>query len=389
MAQQAADRSPQVVRPWYARAWRGFNTWRRNRRPFRLLVLLLIFGIPVTDLVFGWPDGIVRLVRIAVNAMYLDSAPRVRYHYEEYYNAQNAALLRHLLWRELDRNGDGVLEASERERARAAGLDPSQLTAPVVRADLGHLAAAARALNLVPSWYTARSLQQEASYAARAKAEELDAEWWAQVNARFAEVEAWPDYTKWETWKNGILVFKWTLLESASSLGVGIWLLVWFLAAFGVAAQAGRRRAVGFTVGAAGSGIVFFLSCLHMRSTSWYFAPALAPEWSYAMTVVGVACLGGAVGLWAGGLAERVRRPLVATGVCAVIAGAMLTLLAFPATRHVCESHWLVLPAYAFGAGSGGAAAHVLLAIGVLLMAAGATAIVLRRHGKARCAPGR
>jgi len=45
-------------RPWYARAWQGFNTWRRKRWPFRLLVLLLIFAWPVGERLGGrWGNG--------------------------------------------------------------------------------------------------------------------------------------------------------------------------------------------------------------------------------------------------------------------------------------------------------------------------------------------
>ncbi len=391
MPQEPDHGERQPPRPWYARAWRSFNTWRRERWRFRLLLLLLIFGLPVSDRLFGWPDGIQGLMRIATDAIYFSGAPKAQHYYYVYYRAQDASLLRHLLWRELDRNGDGVLDAGERQRARAAGLDVSQFTVPVTEADLDQLVAAAHALHLVPSWYTAGSARRQAFYAARAEAEEFGADWRRKVDAKFAQAAAWPDYTKWATWKRGISEFAESLLPLIYLFGVGIWLLIWFLTAFAAAAQVKSRRLVGFLIGAIGSGSLFYPGLLHVHTGNIFWWIQFVSGWAVGAGFFSVACVGGAAGLWAGRLAGGIRRPRVAAGVCAAVVGLMLVPVGLPGTRNACQSLSLITTTYASALGaSGRGVAYVPLVTGaLLLLASGAGSCLLHRCRRERAAAGR
>jgi len=318
-----------------------------------------------------------RLVRMATDAMYLAGAPPVRYYLYEYYKAEDAALLRHLLLRELDRDGNGMLDASEQAGAKAVGLDVAQLDVPVSHTDLDQLAAAARALDLVPGSYSADSVRYRAFYAAEARASEINAEWRRRVDAAFAESCAWPDYTKWATWKRGIIFFLGGVLGVASLLALGPWLLFWFLAALAGAAQLRRRRLVGFAIGAAGLGMMFGVSLWQslVRCRGLYGVTNLEPMWAEVLEALAFVCVGGAAGLWAGGLAGKIQRPRLAACVCAAFGGAVLILWGLSPIREVWPALWLV----PYGG-------NLCIAAGVGLVVAGTVGLVLLRRRHARAA---
>ena len=315
--------------PWYARAWRAFNRWRRKYWLTRVLILLLIFGHAVSGRL-GHFEVVPRLTGMAINAI-LRAAPTMEYHYYRYYKSCEANRLRCLLLHELHAGADGRLDAAGRQRAEALGLNVSQLEEPPPVPDLAPLADAAKALGLVPGTYSVQEARDEAFYAARARSEEFEAREYREAQSILDTCYDWPDYGKWETWQGGLSSFFDNILFVAPPLGVGIWLPLCFLGALGVSAQVRRRRLAGFAVGS-GMGAGVYLLYFGIPESFWV-----------ALAGFALACSSGAVGLWAGGLALGIRRPRLAAAVCAVAGGATLVLSGILVTRTTNGYLWLAL----------------------------------------------
>ncbi len=383
MPQEAERTSPQPPRPWYARAWRSFRTWRRERWRFRVLALLLIFAWPLTARICHI-EIVARLVRVATDAIRLSSASP-QYYYYRAYKARDAALLLHMLRRELDRDHNGVLDAAERARAKGAGLDVAQFDVPLPHADLDQIVAAAQALKLVPHSYTADMLRHRDFYAAQAKDRELEARWRRMVDAEFARFYAWPDYTKWATWQWGIVRFAARLSGLSAALGVSVALLILFLAAVAVSAQFRWHRLVGCVV---------VLAAILVADTIFGFTslPIALLQWSTPSVVLfalGELCVGAAVGLWAGGLAGRIHRPRVAACLCSVVIGVAMVLSAIPVVFWALVSLGLFVGdwswSYLLFVRSLG---YWQVGIGALLILAGVVGVVLLRRSGRRALQG-
>lgn len=118
-------------------------------------------------------------------------------------NKANAARrLRNALVAKIDKDEDGVLNDSERERAIALGLDPDQLFAKPFRYDLDEIVVAAQRAGLVSPSYTARAIRNEAWRAAQAETEEI----MAPERDKTYSMIAWyrvPNYLEWATWQHG------------------------------------------------------------------------------------------------------------------------------------------------------------------------------------------
>ena len=311
MADAAREEVAAKQEPWCVRGWRAFNRWRRKYWLTRVLILLLIFGQPLLERL-AHVDMLYNLVGFAIQAIQLAQEPTLEYNYYGFYKSQEVVRLRHLLLRELDADGNGRLDAEERKMAEAVGFDAVELELPDPQADLDRLAHAAQAMGLVPASYSVAEVREEAFYAARAKAAEIISREHREVQAVLDECYAWPDYGKWKTWREGLTYFTYGIVDTAASLGAGLWLLLCFLAAFGLAAQVRHRRLAGVVAGA-GVSTGLYLLCV-----------GLPESWAAVLRAFALLCSSAAVGLWAGGLAQGVRRPRRAASVCALVCGAAL-----------------------------------------------------------------
>jgi hypothetical protein len=302
---------------WWRTAWRGFDRWRRKYWLTRVIVLLLIFGPAIAERLDPRGPLIARLVRISCDAIRLAAEPRAVYNLARYYRAEEAHRLRLSLQRELDVDGNRSLSVGEEERARAAGLDPEQLTCHILEADLTELGAAAKQLGLVPSSYSVTKVRQHTWYAAHAEMERMFAPAHEWIDALLAEGYQWPDYLRWRTWRTGIDSFLHGLFVV---FGLPRVALTWVLACFFVSSVASlafkrRRPLAGFLVGA-----LLVLSPLLLFGHR--------PPWEHLgwLRIGGYALLTGTIG-YAGGKAaarttDRVRFALISLALLGlVIAG--------------------------------------------------------------------
>jgi hypothetical protein len=285
--------------------WRAFNGWRRRRWHVRVLVLLLIFG-PTMYERLAHRMLLVRLVRIACDAILLAGTPPAEYHLRRYYRAQEAWRLQQVLTLALDADGDGALAGEEAAETRRLGLGPEDLSEPSRGENLCALIAAAREAGLVPAGYTEREVLWRTYYAARGRAEALARPGREAVERCLAASYAWPDYTDPATWELGGRLFVGGVRGTLEAVAGGTFgLLAGFLFALALTMAVRAHRPVVGAVCGALVGLVLLATALrwerHLAGPAW-------PLYAF-----GVLCFWTAVGLGAGRLGARLRdRPVAA-----------------------------------------------------------------------------
>jgi hypothetical protein len=189
-----------------SRLWHGFNRWRCRRWHVRVLILLLIFSSPLYERLSG-DLLIVRLTRIACDAVQLASQPSVAWYKARYYRSQEFHRLQWMLRREFDSNRNGQIEPAEADRASKEGIESGLLTRPSVDADLGEIADMAKQIGLLPLDYSAAGMEWQAYCRARAEADLMDRRERREIDALLERRDRWPDYTRWKTWERGLAYF--------------------------------------------------------------------------------------------------------------------------------------------------------------------------------------
>lgn len=311
-------------RRWSPAVWQGVNRWRKKYWRTRVLILLLIFG-PTIFPVLARRALIVELVRIACTAIQLSHEPSHAWALARYYRAQEVRRLQIMLRLEMDRDRSGSLEPAEEARARAAGLDPGQFDEHVLRADLGQLVLAARYFGLVTSSYSEREVRRRAWNTAFGENLRFYGPAHRKIDSLLAASYAWPDYTRWDTWKRGIYHFighvPWVFGRGRAGAS---WLLVCLFGG-GTASLALKRRRPqgGFAVGVLLLAVPFLLQGRSFYSYGQY-------EWLHWL---GLALLGGVAGYAGGkaaiGVKRRGRGALIGTlllGLAVAVSGALAAI---------------------------------------------------------------
>ncbi len=208
--------------------WPAFNKWRKTRWPFRVLVIVLIFGFPLFERVRGHLL-ISDLVEIACRAIYIGYIPQAEHALCRFYKASEANRLHTMIVRYADANMNATLDADEMSFLREEGCDLREIRKRGTRADLEILARDARKLGLLPKAYSAKKARRAAFFTARCETEmEFDpqiSEVYALIRAtnsivpRYSEKQKEslkyqideeqfkllePDYLSWKTWAGKI-----------------------------------------------------------------------------------------------------------------------------------------------------------------------------------------
>ena len=205
-----------------AKAWTAFKKWRVDGWPFRVVVLLLIFAMPIYESLSG--DSIIkRLVANAVEAILMDSEPRLANAKAHYYNVRDIHNLRFAIRSHFDMNHDGILDTNEFMLLRLDGMNPSDLFktsiyANASAAEMEFLASFAKRYDIVPNSYNAKELRKQALYAGLAEVQLDDAQGKAEI-AEMLSSHFDPNNLKtWDSWKRGSEDFLYSILDLLSDL---------------------------------------------------------------------------------------------------------------------------------------------------------------------------
>ncbi|MCK4376552.1 MAG: hypothetical protein KAX19_14545 [Candidatus Brocadiae bacterium] len=359
-------------RRWSPAVWQGFNRWRKKYWRTRVLILLLIFG-PTIFPVLARRALIVELVRIACTAIQLSHEPSHAWALARYYRAQEVRRLQIMLRLEIDRDRSGSLEPAEEARAAASGLDPGQLNEHVLRADLGQLVLAARHFGLVTSSYSEREVRRRAWNTAVGENLRFYGPDHRKIDSLLAASYAWPDYTRWDTWKRGIYNFIGHFLWLFGPGRAGSsWLLVCLFGA-GTASLALKRCRPqgGFAVG-----VLLVVVPFLLRSSAFY--DQYQYEWLHWL---GLGLLGGVAGYAGGkaamGVKRRARGALIGTlllGLAVAASGALAAIRMSRWLRCFCDPYSL----------AGDYTAVSLVCAGLALMGAGTAGLCVARWKRQR-----
>ena len=300
-------------RGWLLSAWRGFNHWRRRYWLVRVIILLVIFAPSIIEVLSG-QMLITWLVRIAIQSIRFTYEPPATYNLARFYRAEEAKRLQIALWRELDANKNNVLDDAEKARAVEIGLAPEQLTTSPREADLRQLGQAAKRLELVPLSYSTTRVYRQAWDAAQAETKRMTDPGHKEVDRLLAQSVQWPDYTKWDTWKEGIHMFLGGIFGwFGGPREAAMWFLICFLAAgTGSLLFTRSRPLAGFFLGL--PLVVVPIIVLRIYPWYWYY-----PSYGWGgefwkdywwLRWAGYALLTAAVGHLGGRAACRVKRRL-------------------------------------------------------------------------------
>jgi len=182
--------------------WSAFNRWRRRHWVGRVVILLAIF---IPYVVFSAPL-LPRLVGHAIDAILADSEPRMANAIYRSNKANAVRRLRKALVAKIDKDENGILSESERQRAAALGLDPDQLSMNPFQANIEQVVGAAQHAGIVPTSYTARAVRKEAWDAAQAETKDIMVPQRQEINAMMVWYRR-PNYLTWGAWENGITRF--------------------------------------------------------------------------------------------------------------------------------------------------------------------------------------
>jgi len=196
---------------------RGFLSFDRNAR-IRTYIYLAIAAAYLSS--FYGSASIVRLVRVACQAIEMAGLPQNVYSTMMYEKAVEVHALQQALIERYDANHDGRLEAREaRALTKETGLAAADVKASCIDGDLDRLLAAAYAKHALPQQVTgavpnayatrpaavARSLRRWNYQMGVNEYERQRAQMWREVNPDLTYRYAKPkDYLKWETWRRGL-----------------------------------------------------------------------------------------------------------------------------------------------------------------------------------------
>lgn len=305
--------------------WAGFNRWRKRYWLTRVVILCLLFA-PTIGPFLARRDMLVELVRIACRAIQLAGEPSHVHALERYYRSEEVYRLQMALRREIDADRNGTIDSAEEARALAAGLDLNQLNERAFRADLEHLAQAAKRLELVPASYSAREVRRRARHSAVAESRRILEPYHKKIEAAFNEYYSWPDYTKWSTWKRGISMFFSGLLRYCYGYvrpAFPSLVLCFLVTTFVCLTCPRRRRVIGFcTGGLLALATVLVLWQFLAKSQDWRGGT----EYTYWLYGVAVICFGAVVGDTAGRVAAPVKRRMRAAFTTTLFAGIILAV---------------------------------------------------------------
>lgn len=314
--------------------WHRFNRWRKRWFWVRLILLLLFAAHIVNEALFPL---LPRLTRMAIEFIDGASEPTLVNALSRYRRIRFTRQLQMSLRAIADKNGDGVIDETERTRLEQWGLDATQLDNKSVHADLAQLIRASHRARLLPKSFTARDVRRDARFAAVAEVEQMKGTYRAEIDAM---LKAWeiPDYRRWATWKRGINCLYEQILMFVLTLGKPQTLFVWFSACFFVPLMLTAwlkkgQYAVGLCLGTAFGIGVAYGTCLCIMIDPFFrevFGRSASYVVSHLLPAVAFVALSAAFAGSAGRVASGKRQPRLYASVGAVGLGAALLLWSLP-----------------------------------------------------------
>jgi hypothetical protein len=246
------------LRQTLSKAWTSFNEWRVKGWPVRVIILLLIFSPVLYERVSG--DYLIsRLVGIAVEAIFNDCEPKLSSAITHYYNVRDIQRLRSAIRVHFDVGTPEGDYGYDPLFLRLEGISPAELSKPSTYANASfaeaeRLAKFAKRYAIVRQSYSVKELRKEAFYAAQAEVQAMNKNAKDEIAATL--VPPSPDYSDWTTWRNGIWMFVFGILEvvfyfapfSITSLLI---ITAFFLAGFLSFAMKHRTAGKFFSIGIA------------------------------------------------------------------------------------------------------------------------------------------
>ena len=218
---------------WVSKGWKAFNRWRKRYWLTRTIILLVIFYPCIVDVVVR-PPTMVRLVRIACDAILAGGEPQVTHQLTQYYKAREIHNLQSLARAEIDTDGNQKLDAAEQEAALALGVNPTVIEARTVDVDLNEIVATASKLDIAIRTPSARTIRREAFFKALGETELMFAGHHEKIDSLLRSADSFPDRWKLSGWRQSSSEFFYMLFDrlirfSAILLVWLPWLFVFFL----------------------------------------------------------------------------------------------------------------------------------------------------------------
>jgi len=217
---------------WIPRCWKAFNRWRKKYWLTRTLILLALFS-PILYESVANPRLILKLVRIACDAIISSSEPQLAHNTAKYYQRREIKTIQILMLAKIDENRNGILDDNELPTAVELEVNPDIIQARVVDVKLDEIITAARKMDLGISIPSAVRIRKEAWFAAAGETKEIFDIQRRKINAYFDESYSSINYGKWETWKSGFVNFFDSLQYNLANLSavISMW-IPWFLLVF-------------------------------------------------------------------------------------------------------------------------------------------------------------
>jgi len=311
-------------------AWSAYRRWRKRHWSVRVAILVLLVA---PDLIFWCDHGkcIPWLVELAARAKLMEGDPQLEWGLYRFNKAREARVLQLALRRALDTDRDGELGRAEQERARsAAGLDLTDLTQPMHRADLSRLLRAAQVLGIRSQSVTPGSVRRAALALALGEARATAPQQREDLEEAVRRGYAWPDYTQPRTWAWGAVFLACPIAQFAfGPLWPGVLMLLCMAVWMGVLQPWCVVRKVAWPL----------VPAIVAAATFWNGRPVhvwgpgdgvLAPVCSAA----GYALLAASAGLCLGRLDARPGGQWLPTACLMLVAGGLVTLAAASAVAN-------------------------------------------------------
>ncbi len=222
-----------------AEAWAAFNEWRLKGWPFRVVVLLLIFAVPLYERLSG-NELMAKLVGYAIESTMMNCEPKLANAKYHYYKIRDIQALRYDIksYFETGSYAEGVMDGEEFAILRLEGINPADLRRPSTyayasSARMERLADFAKRYAIVSPNYSVKELRKRAFFAAQAEVQMDNAPAKAEIAECFKFSSRLEDAGTFGFWKNGWEEFAYVLLDFLAYLSplqtLGLWLLLCFL----------------------------------------------------------------------------------------------------------------------------------------------------------------